>query len=383
MLSDSRPRSGTESKTILILYLSIGFGHRRAALALRDTLRELDPLARVVCLDIFEIWPAWIGRIIRRAYLGLIRISPGTWAYFYDNKKIEKRLAGPLQFLERACRGKGRWLLDEFSPAAVACTQAFPARLLAPLKREGESFFLVAVPTDYTVHAYWLKEEVDLYLAPSPEAARDLRRIGVSPDRVRVTGIPVHPSFEGNYPLRDLRRKYGLHPALPTVLLMSGGEGKVDLEGLILALDGDPGDFQILALSGRNLKLCSRLQRLRPRLNHHLMVLSFTDHVDELMEVADLLMTKAGGLTTAEALVKGLPMVLLSSLPGQEELNSRYLEGQGAALVAPGTSPAAAAAAKLLSCPELLAKMKKATHRLALPRAAREAARIIMELTDV
>ncbi len=375
--------SKPESKTILILYLSIGSGHLRAALALRDALRKEEHLCRVVCLDLFEIWPSWIGRTIRQAYLNFIKIVPGLWAYLYDNKSVKKRLDGPLQFLARVCRGKGRWLLEEFSPVTVVCTQALPVRLMAALKREGGSFRLVAVPTDYTVHAYWLDEEIDLYLAPSAESALLLRQRGVPPNRARVTGIPVHPSFSRNPSSLDLRRKYGLLPALPTVLLMSGGEGSVDLEGLIRALDKSQGDFQIAALSGRNLKLCACLHRLRPRLNHHLVVLSFTDRVDELMEVADLLVTKPGGLTTAEALVKGLPMVLLSPLPGQEELNSRYLESQGAALVAAGLRPAAGAAEKLLSRPELLAKMKKTARRLASPRAARAAARSILKLGDV
>lgn len=372
-----------ESKTILILYLSIGSGHRRAALALQAALRSLEPISRVVCLDLFEIWPPWIGRSLRRAYLSFIKMAPGVWDYLYDNQVVMKKLAGPFQVLEKAARKKGRWLLEEFSPAAVVCTQALPARLLAALKRGKRPFLLVAVPTDYTVHAYWLDERIDLYLAPSPDARLSLRQRGVPANRVRVTGIPVHLSFGRKSSSLDLRKKYGLHSSLPTVLLMSGGEGSVDLEGLIRELDKNRGDFQIAALSGRNLKLCARLQRLRARLSHHLVVLSFTDRVDELMEAADLLVTKPGGLTTAEALVKGLPMILLSPLPGQEELNSRYLEEQGVALVASGPRFAAAAAGKLLDQPELLAKMKAASGRLASPRAARDAARLILREIDV
>jgi processive 1,2-diacylglycerol beta-glucosyltransferase len=163
---------------------------------------------------------------------------------------------------------------------------------------------------------------------------------------------------------------------------MSGGEGSVDLKGLIRVLDENPGNFQIMALAGRNLKLRSRLQRLRPRLSHHLVVLSFTDRVDELMETSDLLLTKPGGLTTAEALGKGVPMILLSPLPGQEELNSRYLESRGAALVAAGPRAAAVTVAKLLGRPELLKKMKETALGLAFPRSAREAARSILELAD-
>ncbi len=368
------------SNTILLLYVSVGQGRRRAALAIESALKEADPFLRIVCLDLMELWPLWVGRLIVGLYRGLVLVAPQLWAYLYDHRRIKERFARPLDILHLFCRRRVCRLLKELTPAAVVCTQALPCTLAANCKALSPAgYSLIAVPTDFLVHAYWINDNIDLYLLPSRESGPLVIERGVDAGRIRVTGIPVHPEFDRKLDPEVLKRKYGLVPSLPTVLLMGGGEGSVSLERLILALDARKESFQMAALSGRNLKQHAQLMRLRGRLVHPLTVFSFTDSVDELMAAVDLIVTKPGGLTTAEALVKKLPMVLIDPLPGQEDFNARFLQEHGVAISAVDDAHVARVAADLLFNDDLRRRMVAAMEEIRRPTAARQAACHIIE----
>ena len=271
--------------------------------------------------------------------------------------------------------------MEELAPDTVVCTQAIPAILAADCKRSlGFSYLLVAVPTDFRVHGYWIDDQVDLYLLPSEESRAQVIEEGIAAERIRVTGIPIHPCFSSSLDLMGVQKKYGLYADDPIVLLMGGGEGTVLLERLILALDARKDRFQIAALAGRNLRQHAHLKCLQSRLSHHFQVFSFIESVDELMEVGYLIVTKPGGLTTAEALAKKLPMVLIDPLPGQEELNAEFLERNGAAISAPDEESAAEIAVDLLRNDNLRQKMVESMEKIRKPEAARDAAQHIIKL---
>ncbi|MFH1037353.1 MAG: glycosyltransferase [PVC group bacterium] len=368
------------SNTILILYVTVGQGHRRAALAIRDALEEKKTSLRVVCLDLMDLWsPVW-GRLIAGLYRALVLVLPGLWAHLYDNQKVKERLARPLDLLLRFPRKRVCLLLKELTPAAVVCTQALPCALAARCKSLSRMpFSLIAVPTDFRVHAYWIYDEVDLYLLPSRESAVQLAGRGVLPGLIRVSGIPVHPGFNRKLDPAAMKRKHGLSPGLPAVLLMGGGEGSVSLERLVRALDRSGETFQTAALAGRNLRQHARLQRLRDRLRHPLTVFGFIDRVDELMAAVDVIVTKPGGLTTAEALVRRLPLVLIDPLPGQEDFNARFLRERGAAIHVPNAAEAERAVSRLLRDGDLRRRMLAAMAGVRKPDAARAAARYIID----
>ncbi len=369
-------------KTILILYISVGQGHRKAALAIQDALREADPFLKVVCLDLLEIWPAWVGGIIIGLYRMLVRVAPRLWTSVYDHRRVKERLSRPLQLLRRICRRRTNLLLEELAPDAVVCTQAIPSILAADCKRSlNRKYLLVAVPTDFRVHGYWIDDQVDLYLLPSEESRAQVIGDGVDAGLVEVTGIPIHTEFSRSLDPVVLRKKYGFSTDDPIVLLMGGGDGTVSLERLILALDERRERFQIAALSGRNLSRYAHLKRLHSRISHHFQVFGFIESVDELMAAADVIVTKPGGLTTAEALVKKLPMVLIDPLPGQEELNAEFLERKGAAIQASDENTAAELVMDLLRSNKLRRRMIDSIEKIRKPDAAYQAAKHIMNLS--
>ncbi len=361
--------------TVLILYVSIGDGHRRAARAIEDAILRRHPEIRTASVDVFELYNPLLVSLLLGAYRRLSRSFPRFWNRLYDNDSVRGRVEDPLnRFYRRASRRLER-LLGRHDPAAIVCTQAIPCGLAAAWKRSsGRRLPLVAVPTDYAVHSYWLHPEVDLYLVPAEANRVSLIERGIAPERVRAAGIPIDPGFAVPVDPAASRRRRGLPADLPAVLLMGGGEGTAGLDRLVREIDLRRESLQMIALTGRNRFLRRRLEALRPALRHPLAVFGFLDSVDDLMSAADLIVTKPGGLTTAEALARRLPMILVSPLPGQEEINAAFLEAKGAALRAGSGREASALVGMVLNGSGARERMRAAMEVLRRPDSAGTAA---------
>ncbi|HOO77616.1 MAG TPA: glycosyltransferase [bacterium] len=361
-----------QAKTVLLLYISVGQGHARAARALGSALRRADPGLRVVEFDILELWDPRPVRALAAAYRLLLTVWPGV----YDQGTVRGRVAAPLKrFYRRQCHRLDD-LMADLSPAATVCTQALPAGLAAAWKQvSGSRMRLVAVPTDYLVHGYWVDEGIDLFLLPSREAQVRLAALGAPPERLKITGIPASLRFGSKSDPEAIRNKYGFGPG-PIVLVMGGGEGQGNLLKLVGELEAAAAEFQTVAVTGRNYRLLARLKRLRTARPLH--VFGFIDSIDELMEIADVIVSKPGGLTVTEALIKQVPMVLVDPIPGQETGNALFLQAEGAALKAAGKRQAAEMVASILGDADTARKMREAAGRLRRPRAAQDAADLIL-----
>ena len=237
-----------------------------------------------------------------------------------------------------------------------------------------------SVVTDYDVHALWLCRTVDRYYVALPEAAEYLAAIGVPRAKLRVTGIPVDPAFAKPVDRDSARKHLGLATSVPVLLVAAGGEGIGPLEQLVRALLDLQRPWQIVAIAGKSDKMRRKLEELAPHAGElangapRLCPVGFTTEMDQFMAAADLLVGKAGGLTTSEALARNLPMVLIQPIPGQEERNADHLLEAGAAIRCNNIPVAAWKIATLLDDPVRLSKMKEAARQLARPNAAAEIA---------
>jgi processive 1,2-diacylglycerol beta-glucosyltransferase len=367
--------------TVLLLYVSIGDGHRRAARAIEEAIRIHHPDLRALSFDLFDLYNRRLVSLALRAYRRLSRSFPRLWNRLYDNDRVRGRLGNPLARLYRRASGRLEGLYRESSPAVIVCTQAIPCGLAAAWKRStGREIPLVAVPTDYAVHSYWIHEEVDLYLVPSEGNRASLLERGVAADKIRVGGIPIHPGFSSPSDPVETRRRFGLAADSPAILFMGGGEGTAGLEELIREIDRRREQFQMIAAAGRNRFLRRRLLGLRGGLRHPLSVFGFIESIDDLMGAADIIVTKPGGLTTAEALARRLPMILVNPLPGQEEINAAFLESRGAALRAGSGREAAALVGMALNGSGARERMRTAMEALRRPESARVSANLVAEL---
>ena len=367
-------------KRVLILYIFERSGHHLAALAIEKAIRELEGSREVLTVNSLGYTNPRLDRVVQKSYLSLLHNTPGIWDYLYDNPRVARKIARAKEFINKLNSSKLEELLDSFSPEVVICTQAFPCGVVAAYKeKRGKNLPLMGVVTDYIAHRYWLYDEVDFYAVPHETTRRDLVRKGIEERKIRITGIPIDPKFGRKQDRNKTVERVSSNPHLPTVLIMGGGRGLGPLKEIVCSLDALTLSFQMIIITGLNKSLRRDLEKRGSKITKLIHILGYVDNVEELMEISDIIVTKPGGLTVAEALSKGLAIVIAGCLPGQEERNSRFLVNEGAAIKADEGKEVAAIVGELLRNPQRLSSLQAKAGELSGPNASSEIARIILE----
>ncbi|MBC8025648.1 MAG: glycosyltransferase [Steroidobacteraceae bacterium] len=369
---------------LLILSVSAGAGHVRAAQAIEAAAKAAAPPLDTTHLDLLSIAPAEFRKFYGAQYLKLVEALPQLWSYLYakTDRPSRNSLVGDLK---RATEKFNLRKLDgeiaRIQPDVILCTHFLPAELLsrqrAPRKAGTKNLPPLWVQvTDFDVHALWVHPYVDRYCVASDEVAFRLVDRGVAREKIVVSGIPVMPQFAASPDRKTCAAELGLDATKFTVLMMAGGGGVGALDELAERVLREPGPkfekLQLVTLAGRNEALLKRLQALAKKHPGRLFPLGFTTTVERIMSAADLVITKPGGLSTSECLAKGKPMLLVSPIPGQEERNADYLLEAGAAVKAVDAATLSFKLRKLLEEPERLAAMSAASLRIRTPHAARD-----------
>jgi len=368
------------TKRVLFMYIAISSGHQRAAEAVMNALRQLNPRVSSHGIDSFTHAYPVLGPLVSRMYLEMLEHTPQIWSYLYDNPTVEEATREIRQALNVFGKGKIFKLLKKYHPRALVCTQALPVAVLSALRQKGKiKIPLIGVVTDFGVHSYWLSKHVDLYLVGSEDIKRDMVRRGVRENRILVTGIPIDPAFAagGHKPLE--RQKLGLDPETPTVMIMGGSKGLGPVDEIVTALRDLPTPLQLIVVCGQNRSMLKKLQREFGD-DPAVRLYGFTRNVPKLMDCADLLVTKPGGLTCAESMAKGLPMVIIRPIPGQEERNARYLLKHGAAERVENWEQLVTVVQRLFEQPDRLHRLQERARSLAKPHAAYDAAEAILKM---
>ena len=364
---------------ILIMYITVRSGHFQAARALEQGMRLLNPSVEILTIDAFQYLNPVLARIVDRMYLSVVQKLPELWDYLYDNPKVIQRSERLRQLLHQYDSPRLQGLLKEFHPDAVACTQAFPCGLVADYKKEhGVSIPLYGVITDFSPHAYWVHSLVNGYVVPAGESRKWLIDHRVDPARLFTFGIPIDPHFADTPNIDLIRRRLQLTHGMPTILLMGGGQGLGPLLESVKALDKIHRKMQLLVVAGTNEKTYHRLITMAPKLRHSVQVFGHVEFVADLMSVADMIVTKPGGLTTSEALAKGLPIVILSPLPGQEVKNANFLTQSKVGRQVANPEELPGTVQHLFDHPSELRTLAENARRLGKPRSALDAARLVL-----
>ena len=367
---------------ILFLYLTKHSGHYAAAVAVENAARQLNGKVESMLLDSFSHANPFLSKMTLKAYLAALKTAPEIWEWMYDNPKFQQRTAIIRDLLNRGNSRKMEKILREFNPDVVVCTQAFACGVLAAWKQKtgNRRPALVGVLTDYVAHRYWAHPQVDMYVVPNDATRGTLIAQGVAPERIRVHGIPVSDRFSTKADKDAVYQSLDLKPGLPMILLMGGSLGLGPMKSVIKKLDQLPQPFYIVVVTGKNEELRERLERRGAKLRHQTRIFSFVENVNELMDAAELVVTKPGGITTAECLVKRLPMIIINPIPGQEAKNTDLLLAQNVAVEAEKAIDVANLVDGFLRNPELLRAMRESARSLGRPQAARDAATDILSL---
>ena len=354
-------------------------GHLHAANAIERGLQEAEEGIDVEKVDLLSYTNPILEKIIDKAYLRMIKKRPDQWEYLYDNPDVFKKTKKARETFHKFSRSKIKKLLEFHVPDVIYCTQAFPCAMVAEYKRaSGSNVALIGVMTDYAPHSYWLHDEVDLYVVPSEGTAQILQEKGVSPDRVKVYGIPVDPKFKRKTDVSKVRKELGFQEESPMILIMGGSQGLGAVEDVVKSLIKDVRhDYQLVVIAGCNKKLYSRLKKIQDaQESDNIRVLSFVENIDELMGASNLIVTKAGGMTTAEAMVKGLPMLIVDPIPGHERMNTDYLVEEGIAVEIKDYDQIHDKINELFDSQEKLKEMKNKAEMLSRPGSALDIAKL-------
>jgi len=371
---------------ILLLSVSAGAGHVRAAEAIHRCAGLQFPGVETLHLDVMQYVTTAFRKVYTDWYVKFVNASPAMWRLLYEiTDDADPR--GTLQRLRRVTeRLNTRALLralKDFQPTAVICTHFLPAELLMnQIRRDQINVPVWVQVTDFDLHRMWVMPNMAGYFAGNPEIAARMRKVIAPPTQIHTTGIPVMPEFGETFDRAATSQRFGLDPARPMVLLMGGGAGVGGLDDVTRALLAIDLDFQLVVLAGRNQKT---LEALRPLATQHpkrLFPLGFTSEVHCLMACASFVITKPGGLSTSECLAVGVPMILNSPIPGQEERNADYLLEQGAALKAADEFSLTWRVRRLLSDPKLLQSMRGHAAAIGRPQAAGDVLRIVLNHTS-
>ncbi len=373
----------TGRKRIAILTLSVGSGHVRAAEVIQAALLDGAENLEVRTLDVLDLARPWFRRVYVDSYWWMLRNAPGLWRRLFERRQQKgHRATAPHWVFRRGCVEVFKQL-KAFAPNLVIATEIGAAEIAALGKREGWfSAPILAVQTDFQTEPPWVQREIDVYGIASEEAKKQLIGWGVSPNRIVVCGIPIDPAFALAFDREEVRQALGLAVRHPVVLVMGGGMGPVPLDQIIISLERCRLPIQTLVVSGRDREMKARLESLRGRVALDLHVFGWSDNIPELMSASDLLISKPGGVTAAEAVAVGLPMLLTHPIPGPEERHVRYLERHGAAVWARTLEAIPQLAHQLLSSPEKLAEMKRRGRELARPDAAHAIAQVARALLE-
>lgn len=373
------------SEKILILHASVGAGHTRAAQAVAAALKLEALGANVMTVDALDLARPLFKRAYGDGYLKLIEKAPSLFGLLFE---LTDRPPKGRSFGDGLRRAVQRWGADQLADLvenggwnAIVHTHFLAPELISALRRRGRlAAPQLTVVTDYDAHRIWAHDPTERYCVASTLAAASLRAHGAPASAVEVTGIPVMPAFSEPVDLDAARRAFGVSGAYPVVVQASGGHGVGPVEETYRALLAATIPTELVVVCGRNQAARRRLAAIRPPGRHRVRVVGFTDRMRELMAVADLLVTKPGGLTVSEALACGLPMALVSPIPGQEVRNADFLLENGAAVKANSPAALTGKIEELLSSETRLPEMRRKAKALGRPRAAFAVARLALEL---
>jgi len=381
---------------ILIATVTAGAGHLAAAAALDEAWRASRPADVVDRVDLVKFFSPLHRKFVSDGYVKLVEHAPELWGMVFaktDNPALARRLNRVKTLFPSKSRLRFGRYVKQFKPDVVLCTHYLPLEIMAHLKGKNSSKgkgrakdgcepvpFVVSIVTDFEAHALWMEPCVDLYCVAAEETKARLVARGATKGNVVATGIPVSGRFSTKPDAKAVRKSMGLRDDQPVLLVLSGGFGMGPVAEILTALDKVQSSFQTVVVTGRNEELRREVSAVDRK--HPTHVLGFATNMHELMALADLIITKPGGLTSSEALALGKPLFILNPIPGQEAANSDFLLERGAAAKVNRVEDLPYRIEQLLGT-KRLSEMAQAARGLGRPNAALDICREVCKRAGV
>ena len=317
---------------VLFLSISMGAGHINAAKALEEYIVLRYPDSKNLIIDTLKYINPVIHKVIVDGYLNIVKKKPEIYGSLYRMSECRENLNKLSQRLSSLLASKIHKLVLDFKPAIIVCTHPFPLQIVAHLKKhKNVKVPAVAILTDFVNHPLWFHDNIEAYIVGHDYIKHDMEECGICKNCIFPFGIPVSRKFLKPSSKAIALNRLSLENKL-TVLVMGGNLGIGDIENSFRAFAGCKRDLQIITVTGKNIALEEKIKALSKSYNRPIKIFGYTQNIPELMDCSDFIATKPGGMTISEALVKKLPILIISPIPGQEERNARFLINSGAAV---------------------------------------------------
>ncbi len=367
---------------VLVLTLSFGSGHVRAAQTVAHELSRQAPGSRVLVVDALDECRAFFRAFYEWPYWLMLRYAPALWDRFSTARVNQNHQGTAPAWAFRIGCPKVFMTIRSFKPEVIVAAEVAACEMAVIARRMGMTQApILSVITDYEAEPIWVKPEVDAYAVPDENVRAELIAWGAIANRISVPGIPVDEAFDKvQYPPRTIRGLQGNNNETPIVLLMGGGMGPTRMDEIARRLAEHKVPMHIVAIAGKDKRAHRKLKSLKVEPPVLLSILSWTEDVAALMQAATILVTKPGGLTIAEAALCSLPTIFFNPIPGAEFVNAKRMVDAGAGVLTKNSNQTAKSIVSLLGNEKKLHAMALAAKEMARPSARSEIAQLALKL---
>lgn len=317
----------------LILSVSTGGGHAKAAEAIKESILKNEPHSEVLIIDTIKYISPFLDKLVVGTYLKSLRHYPSFFKFLYKHSDEDGRFVKSSTLGNDYLTNKLYPTIVDFEPDILIATHAFTAQILSILRKKFQWHKpSLVVMTDYASHAFWVHRNVDAYVVSNEDMIEQLVMRGRNRDQIYPYGIPVSENFLKIHSREEIFEKYGINSTEKVITVMGGSLGIGNIEEILKEIVASKQPCQIIVLTGRNEKLYEKLLELKNECNHHLLPLQYCDEMNDILSITDLLITKPGGLTITESFISGTPLAIYSAIPGHEVQNADYLLRHGLAV---------------------------------------------------
>ena len=367
---------------VMILSITTGQGHHAAAKSIGEALELRGTDVKII--DVYEQIDKHFSEALNKSFL--LATKHTTKAYRAVYELIDTKTTPSTKYSFPNALGnhigiKFEKFIDEFSPDAIICTHVLAAQVVNELKRRGKFTDIptIGIVTDYTIHPLWEEVTNVEYVEIASEFISQRANIkGITNDRLLPFGIPIQKKFSVKRDRDEVRKELGLPVDGRVILVMAGSMGYGNMPAIISGILRFDESCTILAICGNNKKLYNNL--IKKEFPNNVKLYNFIDNVDVLMDSADCIVTKPGGLTTTESMAKGLPMIFVNPLPGQEDRNQEFFLNSGLALAVTKTFTIDEALFLLFNQPGRLELIREEMKKISKPNAADTLAEFVLKL---
>lgn len=342
-------------------------------------MNRLNEEENITCntIDVFSYVSPILGKSISEGYLLATKYAPSHYGSVYRRAEVYPGTGSSLySVVDKLISRKLNQLLHEQKPDIIICTHVFAAKLLGRFCNLLSEIVKVGVVTDYTLHPFWEQTKMDYIVTPSESVVEEAIKKGIPKDKLLPLGMPVHEKFLNKIDTQSARELLGIENK-NSILVMSGSMGFGGIDEIIMKLDTIENDFQILCICGTNTETKEKIDNMNTRKKVY--SYGFVNNVEVFMDAADCIITKPGGITVSECLVKNLPMILINPIPGQEDRNAEFLDSTGTALLINEKLTLESAVESFFNDNKMKENLTNNIKRIAKPRAVEDICKLVKE----